>query len=120
MMSVIEYALDMNKNVEEVIKMCEKLGIKVNDENDYLDDDAIVELDNAFSDDSSTDSLEEEADEEIIKKIEEDDYYDEVLDTLIDKKAANYNSEPTPAKKKKINKRTLNKLKKLCIKIKKS
>ena len=58
MMSVLEYAQDMNKSVEE-----------------------------------------------IIKKMDEDDYYDEAIDTLIDKKDTVYNSEPKPVKQKKKNKK---------------
>ena len=105
MMSVLEYAEDMNKTVEDVIKMCDTLGIKVSSSDDMLDDDAIVELDNAFQnkEDSDLDNVIEQ-DEEIIKKMEEDDYYDEVVDTLIDKKDTVYNSEPTAKKKKNKNK----------------
>ena len=103
MISVLEYANDMNKDVKEIIEMCKKLGIAVSNENDMLDDDAIVELDNAFQNEEledKTDALAEQ-DEEIIKKLEEDDYYDEVVDTLIDKKDTIYSSEPAPLKKKK-------------------
>ncbi len=102
MMSVLEYAEDMNKEVEEILSMCKSLGIKVSNEDDMLNDDAIVELDNAFANmDSKDDSEEDALDEEIIKKMDEDDYYDEVVDTLIDKKDTIYNSEPQVAKKKK-------------------
>ncbi len=104
MMSVLEYALDMNKSKEEVLQMCKKLGINVNTEEDMLDDDAIVELDNAFQNDEDDSSDVTQQDEEIIKKMEEDDYYDEVVDTLIDKKDTVYNSEPTVKKKKNKNK----------------
>ena len=48
MMSVLEYANDMDKDVEVVLQMCTKLGIAASSEDDMLDDDAIVELDNAF------------------------------------------------------------------------
>ena len=102
MMSVLEYAEDMNKEVEEILSMCKSLGINVSNEDDMLNDDAIVELDNAFANmDSKDDSEEDALDEEIIKKMDEDDYYDEVVDTLIDKKDTIYNSEPQAAKKKK-------------------
>lgn len=102
MMSVLEYANDMNKDIQEILKMCEKLDINVSNEDDMLDDEAIVLLDNAFSNEEEGDSTKEiEQDEEIIKKIEEDDYYDEVVDTLIDKKDTIYSSEPAPLKKKK-------------------
>lgn len=103
MMSVLEYANDMNKDVKEIIEMCKKLGIAISNENDMLDDDAIVELDNAFQNEELEDKTDDlaEQDEEIIKKLEEDDYYDEVVDTLIDKKDTIYSSEPAPLKKKK-------------------
>ena len=104
-MSVLEYAEDMNKKVEEVLKMCESLGIKVAKADDLLDDDAIVELDNAFANESDEDTSSDVlVDEEIIKKMDEDDYYDNAIDTLIDKKDAIYNSEPTIKKKKNKNK----------------
>ena len=102
MMSVLEYAQDMNKSVEEIIKMCGKLGIDAKNEDDMLSDDSIVELDNAFSNELEEESV---VDEEIIKKMDEDDYYDEAIDTLIDKKDAFYNSEPKPVKQKKKNKK---------------
>ena len=41
-MSVLEYAEDMNKKVEEVLKMCESLGIKVAKADDLLDDDRML------------------------------------------------------------------------------
>ncbi len=101
MMSVLEYALDMNKEEKEVLNACEKLGIKVSSKDDILSDDAIVELDNFFANNTDENNSSQINDnEEIIKKIEEDDYYDEVVDTLIDKKDAIYNSEPKAKKKK--------------------
>ncbi len=96
MMSVLEYCQDVNKKIEDVLELCNTLGINVSSENDMLDDDAIVMLDNAI------DSLEDDIDEEIIQKIEEDDYYDEVIDTLIDKKDNIYNSDELKSKKKKV------------------
>ena len=98
MMSVLEYASDMDKEVSEVLEKCKELGIDAKNEDDMLDDDSIVELDNAFDNEEETDNIE---DDEIIKKIEEDAYYDEVVDTMIDKKDTIYNSEPTAKKKKK-------------------
>ena len=98
MMSVLEYALDIDKTVEEVLEKCDSLGISVVNEDDFLDDDAIVLLDNAFE--SSEEDSSEEQDEEILQKLDEDDYYDEVVDTLVDKKTSDYNSEPTLNRKK--------------------
>lgn len=109
MMSVSEYALDMDKSVKQIIDKCKELDIKVSDKEDQLDDDAIVKLDNAFQNEENVAEVEEQqiipnVDEEIINKIDEDDYFDEVIDTIIDKKVASYSSEPAAVKKKKKNK----------------
>ena len=49
MMTVLEYADDMNKKVEEIIGACKKLSIKINEETDLLSDEDITILDNYFS-----------------------------------------------------------------------
>ena len=46
MMTVFEYASDMNKTVEEILNLCQTLGIEVNDKDDELSDDDIILLDN--------------------------------------------------------------------------
>ena len=107
MMSVLDYALDIDKTVEEVLEKCDLLGINVVNEDDYLDDDAIVLLDNEFesneeeSNEEPEESTEEESqDEEMLQKLDEDDYYDEVVDTMVDKKISNYSDEPGRKQKK--------------------
>lgn len=50
MMSVLEYAQDINKKTAEVLKKCEQLGYSVSLE-DMLDEEQIIELDNAFAND---------------------------------------------------------------------
>ncbi len=74
MMSLLEYALDVKRSVEEVLGECRKLKIDVNRKEDILDEDAIIMLDNRFQsplvEEDSTD-LQEEFDgnvEAIIKK----------------------------------------------------
>ena len=99
MMSVIEYANEMGISLEDILSLCDKLGIDVKDKDDMLDDDAIVSLDYAVEDFKNNSSL--DVDEEMIKKIDEDDYYDEVVDTLIDKKDTIYNKNQDTIKKKK-------------------
>ena len=47
MMSVLEYANDVNKTVSEILKKCEELDINVTNEDDMLSEDDIVILDNA-------------------------------------------------------------------------
>ena len=44
MMSVLEYAQDVNKTVSEILNLCKKLNISVNSEDDMLDEEAIIEL----------------------------------------------------------------------------
>ena len=57
MMSVLEYAEDVGKNAEAIIKKCKQLGINVNSKNDMLSEDDIIELDNSLDD---IEELEEE------------------------------------------------------------
>ena len=62
MMTVLEYAQDMNKTVAEVIKKCKEFGISANNEDDLLDDEAITELDACFQNDD-IEELEDRAEE---------------------------------------------------------
>ena len=67
MMSVLEYANDIGKDVDLVIKKCEELGIPVSNKEDMLDEEQIISLDNFFS---STEEVEEELlDDEEIEEI---------------------------------------------------
>ena len=49
MMTVYEYASDMNRTVLEILNLCQKLDIKVSDKDDILSDDDIIFLE-PFSD----------------------------------------------------------------------
>ena len=49
MMSVYEYATDVNLSVNEILNLCVKLGISVNNEDDMLDDDGIIMLDSEIA-----------------------------------------------------------------------
>ncbi len=64
MMTVLEYATDVNRNVEDILDKCRELDIDVNDENDELSEEAIIMLDNNLDD---ADSFEEEMEEETEK-----------------------------------------------------
>ena len=66
MMSVQEYANDVNKSVEEILKKCMELGINVKNASDELDEDAIIELDNATysEEEANTETTEETSVEE--------------------------------------------------------
>ena len=50
MMTVAEYATDVNRTVENILKMCSELNINVTSEDDLLDDEAITILDNSLDD----------------------------------------------------------------------
>lgn len=47
MMSVLDYANDVNKTVKEILRKCDELGIDVSNEDDLLNEDDITALDNA-------------------------------------------------------------------------
>lgn len=73
MMSVLDYAQDVDKSVEEIFKLCEKLQIKVTNEEDLLDQDAITELDNLIQNGEEESIVEEENnydDDEFFEKVE--------------------------------------------------
>jgi len=71
-MSVLEYALDIKKDVEVVLEKCKELGIDVKTKDDYLNDDAIVLLDDEFaleiSNDETDDYIEEDIEEELLEE----------------------------------------------------
>lgn len=82
MMSVKEYANDVNLSVNEILNLCVKLGISVNNEDDMLDDDGIIMLDSEIANLEETsevidnDTVEETYDEE------DDDSYEEVVEEV--------------------------------------
>ena len=65
MMSVREYARDVNISVDKILKLCKELGINITSEDDMLDDDGIIMLDNEIANISDTDT------EEVVEDIED-------------------------------------------------
>ena len=63
MMTVEEYASDMNKSIKEIMDLCNRLDISVNNADDMLSDDDIILLDNEIENNSS---IEEENDEIVL------------------------------------------------------
>lgn len=59
MMSVLEYANDVNKTVGEILIKCKELGISATSEDDYLEEEDIIMLDNSL-----------DTEEEIIDEVE--------------------------------------------------
>ena len=66
MMSVSEYAIDVNKTVKEILKKCKELNIDAIDEDSMLDEEAITELDNVIANEEETIEFEDE--DELIEK----------------------------------------------------
>ena len=69
MMSVLEYADDVNKTVEEILKKCKELNIKVSEADDLLDDEAITLLDNEFENIDESLELDEERLDDIAEEM---------------------------------------------------
>lgn len=74
MMSVKEYSIDVNKSIEEILKLCKTLSINATNEDDMLDDDAIIMLDNEIANMSE----EEEENNDFDSEEFEDNYLEEL------------------------------------------
>lgn len=59
MMTVKEYALDVNKSVSEILQMCKSIGVPVQSEEDLLEDETITELDIMIQNNDEIEALEE-------------------------------------------------------------
>ncbi len=96
MMSVLEYATDVNKTVEEILKLCKKLDINCNNEDDMLSEDDIILLDNEISVDEDIEEF-----EEVIEEILDDDELEKDLriNTIEDKSVVKMKKKDTPIKK---------------------
>lgn len=71
MMSVKEYAIDVDKSVEIILELCKKMNIKVETAEDILDDDMIIILDNEIA---NIDEEEVAEDKDILPKDFKEDY----------------------------------------------
>ena len=70
MMSVKEYAVDVNKSIEFILNLCNEMNINVNNEEDMLDDDAIIILDNEIVNRADED-YEEQIEDSYLEELEE-------------------------------------------------
>ncbi len=92
MMSIFEYSKDVNKTLEEVMALCDKLQIAYTDQDSMLSDDDITLLDNEIR-------LSEEEKEETV------DTFDEELEEKVEKIVTESNLEnDRPVKKNKAKK----------------
>ena len=83
MMSVLEYAQDVNRSVEEILSLCEKLQIKVNGEEDLLSQDDITELD------SSLQTLDDNSDIDTDNNYDDDEFFEKVESLAANTKMVN-------------------------------
>ena len=86
MMSILEYSEDVSKSVDEIFKLCDRLGIKYTDENTDLTEDDIVLLDGEVA--SSLDDTEEdiEVTEEVEEQLEREALEDHVEEIVSNSK----------------------------------
>ena len=99
MMSVLEYALDVDKTVEEMLKKCKELNIDATSEDDELDEDAITELDNVIANETYEDE-ELEDEDEIIEK--EKSKMNDTMSTATKKQKQQQNIKPNKSSKKEL------------------
>ncbi len=92
MMSVLEYALDVDRTVEEVLRLCDKLNIDANSEDDMLDEEAITELDSEIANETYDEEENDEIEDEIIEKEKNK------IDDLVNGGKAKKNTTLKPAK----------------------
>lgn len=83
-MSVLEYALDMGKTVEEIIELCHKLNINKENADEMLDQDEITILDAEIQLDEDT--IVEEDSDEGDSSIDSDEFFEKVESLAADTK----------------------------------
>ena len=99
MMSVKDYAADVNKSVEEIFKFCENLGIAVEGEDDVLGQEEITLLDHEIE--NSTGEEVEKPSEEETDDFDDDDFFEKVESLAMDTKMVK-DTEKTKIKPKKV------------------
>lgn len=100
MMSLKEYAVDVDKSIEEIISLCKKLNISSQTEDDMLTEDDIILLDNEISS-SNIDNSKEEVEENFEEEIVDDDELEKDLriETVQDKSTLKMKKQPISKKK---------------------
>ena len=74
-MNILEYSIDVNKSVDEIKKLCDKLDIKYENEETFLSDDDITLLDNEIANNEEIDDNNE---------IDSNDSFDYELDEKVE------------------------------------
>ena len=115
MMSVSDYASDVNLSVEKILKLCSQLEIKAETEEDMLDDDAIIMLDNEIANMNLEETSEIEQVEEIEEVKDEITYEEPHIET---NNKSSKKKKNKPSENKKSNKKNDFHKEKKCINIK--
>ncbi len=79
MMSILEYADDVKKSVQEIFALCDRLGIKYKDENTDLTEDDIVLLDGEVASLIDESSDDETIDEELLEREALEDHVEQIV-----------------------------------------
>ena len=83
-MNILEYSIDVDKNIDDIFKLCDKLGIAYENQDSVLSDDDITLLDNEIANGEeeidNSDSFDDELDE---------DLFDEKVEQIISDKKIN-------------------------------
>ena len=98
MMSVSEYANDVDKSVEYIFELCKKLNINANQEDDMLSDDDIILLDNEIENMSDED-IQEDIEIDSFEEEEFEDSYEDELSEVEIKTTVKSNKKPVKNKK---------------------
>lgn len=89
MMSVKEYSIDVNKSIEEILNLCKTLSINATNEDDMLDDDAIIMLDNEIANMSEEEVEKEDFEEDNESYLEEIEEVEQPKENIVKKKKKN-------------------------------
>ena len=68
-MNILEYAMDVDKDVQEIFDLCKQLGINKNQESDFLTDEEITMLDNELDSLKENTNPDYEYDSELEEKV---------------------------------------------------
>ena len=80
MMSLLDYAIDVNLDIEKIKKICDELGISYTDDETLLSETNIIELDNYISNMNNEDEEQEEISEELSEYLEDAKDYDKAVE----------------------------------------
>ena len=98
MMSVKEYAVDVDKTVEEILELCKNLNINASNEEDMLSEDDIIILDNELPTEDEQEEIEDNSYEEEV--VDDDELEKDLrIETTQDKSTVKMKKKPVSNKK---------------------